>query len=282
MSEVYLRFPGGKAKAVTLSYDDGVEQDQKLMRIIDRYGIKCTFNINSGRLYDQPQKFEPGRIHRIMTQQAAKELFKNSHHEVAVHTFTHPHIDDLSPYQLSYEILADRKKLESIFDTEVRGMAYPYGAFNDQIVQICRDCGIAYSRTTQPTYSFNLPHDWLRLNPTCHHASGQLPELMKTFLERKTPDRPMLFYLWGHSYEFEQNNNWEVIENFAKVMGGHDDIWYATNIEIYEYVESFRALRFFADGTKVYNPTSKTLEFAVYKRDRLYAIHPGETIDLSE
>ena len=43
-----LLFPGGKRKALTLSYDDGVEQDITLMGILDKYGIKCTFNLNSG------------------------------------------------------------------------------------------------------------------------------------------------------------------------------------------------------------------------------------------
>ena len=41
----FPRFPGGKAKAVTLSYDDGSNDDAKLLDIIDKYGIKCTFNL---------------------------------------------------------------------------------------------------------------------------------------------------------------------------------------------------------------------------------------------
>ena len=43
----YMLFPGGKQKALTLSYDDGVQQDIRFIEILDKYGIKCTFNINS-------------------------------------------------------------------------------------------------------------------------------------------------------------------------------------------------------------------------------------------
>ena len=46
--KVFMRFPGGLGKALTLSYDDGVEQDIKLIDILNRYGLKCTFNLNSG------------------------------------------------------------------------------------------------------------------------------------------------------------------------------------------------------------------------------------------
>ena len=43
-----MRFPGGLAKALTFSYDDGVEQDIRLVEILDKYGMKGTFNLNSG------------------------------------------------------------------------------------------------------------------------------------------------------------------------------------------------------------------------------------------
>ena len=66
----------------------------------------------------------------------------------------------------------------------------------------------------------------------------------------------MMFYLWGHSYEFEDANNWGLIEDFCKTVGNREDIWYATNIEIYDYVKAFDSLAFSVDGTKVYNPSA--------------------------
>ena len=78
---------------------------------------------------------------------------------------------------------------------------------------------------------------------------------------------PMLFYLWGHSYEFEARDNWEVIEEFARTVSGKDDIWYATNIEIYDYCEAFSRLRFNTVMTTCVNPTASDLWFAYGEKE---------------
>ena len=59
-----MRFPNGKLKALTLSYDDGVEQDIKFVEILNKYGLKCTFNLNSGKYAPEGKVYEAGRIHR--------------------------------------------------------------------------------------------------------------------------------------------------------------------------------------------------------------------------
>ena len=48
MNKIYKAFPGGKHKVLTLSYDDGKVQDRRLVKIFNKYGIKATFNLNSG------------------------------------------------------------------------------------------------------------------------------------------------------------------------------------------------------------------------------------------
>jgi len=53
MSKLFVRFPGFRDKAVTLSYDDGVRQDKRLISIMQKYGLKGTFNINSGQFSDK-------------------------------------------------------------------------------------------------------------------------------------------------------------------------------------------------------------------------------------
>jgi hypothetical protein len=88
----------------------------------------------------------------------------------------------------------------------------------------------------------------------------------------------MVFYLWGHSYEFDNNDNWYVMENFLKAISGKEDTWYATNMEIYEYATAFNSLVFSADGTKIYNPTLKTIWMDI--GTVLYKIEPGETIEV--
>ena len=159
-------------------------------------------------------------------------------------------------------------------------MAYAYGIYNDAVVEMVRSCGIDYARTVEDTEGFSLPTDWLRWNPTCHHRNPRLMDLAQDFLEEQKGGYwrqvPKLFYLWGHSYEFEGNNNWHVIEEFTDRMAGkEDDIWYATNIEIYEYIEAYGQLRWSADGNIVHNPTATTLYFNYGATPVVLA--PGET-----
>ena len=123
-----------------------------------------------------------------------------------------------------------------------------------------------------------MPKDWLKLEATCHHSDARLNELVDTFLDDNKNRSPLLFYLWGHSYEFESDNNWHIIEEFAEKMGNRDDIWYATNIEIYDYTDAFNRLVFGVDGKKVWNTTAYTLYFN--KDDVDYVIQPGETLCL--
>lgn len=273
-----MRYPGFKAKAVTLSYDDGVTEDQKFIEIINKGGLKCTFNVNSNRFHDKPYTYDPDKTGQYFTKDDAKSLYTNSGHEVAAHFLDHCYPNELTPLMTTTQIYEDRKNLEEMFGTEVRGMAYPYGQFDDTAVEIAKNCGIVYSRTTKSSYGFNLPKDWLRLQPTCHHISSHLKELTDEFINCTVNNAPILFYLWGHTYEFARNNNWDVIEDFTKAVGNRDDIWYATNIEIYDYVSAFKSLRFTIACDKVFNPTCYDIYFKVSGNN--IVVHPGETVAL--
>lgn len=262
MYEIWMRFPDGKSKALTLSYDDGVEQDIQLISILSRYGLKCTFNLNSGLFASADTIYPKGTGGRRMTLQRCIETYAASGHEVALHGFHHAHMEELSPADAMLDIIQDRQTLESVFGRMVRGMAYPFGTYSDDLVNVLRMMGVAYARTVESTKSFSVPRDWLRMPATCHHADPQLPELSKRFLEAAVDKDPLLFYLWGHSYEFERDNNWGIIEDFAEQMGGRNDIWYATNMEIYEYVTAFRSLILSPGLQWVYNPSDKPIWFA--------------------
>ncbi len=274
---IYMRAPEGRSKALTFSYDDGVEQDIRLIQILDAHKMKGTFNINSGEFATEGTVYPKGHVHRRMTERMCSEVYKN--YEVAIHALTHPFLDRLPSDRVTYEILTDRINLERLTGNIVRGMAYPFGTYNDTVVEVLKNCGIAYARTTRPTLDFKVPQDWLHLDPTCHHNHPELMNFAERFLNMNVYEKEMqLFYLWGHSYEFEQNENWDVIERFSDFMADRDDVWYATNIEIYDYVQAFRGLKFNVEQTQCYNPTSKKLWFAS-KKDT-YCIDPGETLRL--
>ena len=273
-----LLFPQGRQKALTLSYDDGVEQDRRLIEILDRHGVRATFNLNSGCFPPDGVAYPEGTIHRRMPLSWCRETYDVSRHEVAVHCLTHPMLTELPQAQMLREILLDRENLERAFGGIIRGFAYPYGAYSDDVVDALRASDIAYARTVQSTHGFGIPQDWLRLHPTCHHDDPQLDALCDCFLNEPARFSSQLFYLWGHAYEFEEHSNWEVIERFAERMGGHDEIWYATNIEIVDYVNAYRQLLYSADGRRVFNPTSRMIWFEADGRPA--SIGPGETKDI--
>lgn len=276
---IYMRFPEGKNKAFTMSYDDGVEQDIRLIDIMKKKGLKGTFNLNSGCYSPKGTVFEPGRVHRRMDEERVTKLYGESGMEVAVHGLTHPSFTDLSPAICNNDILQDRINLEKQFGCFVRGAAYPYGTFNDAVVDILKANEIVYCRTVWSSNNFDIPTDWLRLRPTCHHDDPKLEELTERFLNKPAWDeKPWLFYLWGHSYEFEEHNNWERIESFTDKISGHEDVWYATNIEIYDYCEAYKQLRFTVEEKLCYNPTCTTLWFEA--DGKTYKVEPGQTVEL--
>lgn len=281
MASLSMRFPGGKAKVVTLSYDDGVVEDRHLIEIMDKYGLKGTFNINAG-LFAPPETNRQETTKGRLTQKEVVELYTNSGHEVAIHGLTHPFLEQIPANRASYEIIEDRRRLEELFGCTIRGMAYPYGTVGavDHVVEIIKNAGILYARTTVSTENFSIPEDWLRLPATCHHANPRLMELTEKFLEAKVVFAPLMFYLWGHSYEFDRADNWDVIETFAQTIGGKDDIWYATNIEIFDYITAYKQLRFNVDMTIAENPTATDLYFSW--GEKIYTVKAGESITIEK
>ena len=280
-NSLLIRFPEGREKAVTLSYDDGVEEDLRLADILQTYGLKGTFNVNSdlfrpeGFIYPLAKAFG-----RKLTKEKIQELFSRPGIEPAIHGYTHAITNTLPEGPMAYEILKDREALERLFGKPIRGMAYPNNAYSDRVTAVLKACNIIYARTTDSTETFSIPLDWYRWDPTCQHISKNLKKLTDTFLNT-TPTKhqdAFLFYLWGHSYEFARDENWNVIESFAASLGGQDEIWYATNTEIYEYVESFRHLIFDLNLTNVKNPTAIPVWFML--REKLRKVNPGEILAL--
>lgn len=273
---ILMRYPNGLSKAITLSYDDGVAQDIHLIEIMSQHGLKGTFNINSGTFAEEDNYSGKGKL----SAKQLYELYTNSGNEPAVHGLNHTHLEDMSSENVTNEILKDRANIEELFGKTIRGMAYPFGTYNDDVVNCLKACGIAYSRTVISSGWFDLPNDWLKLPATCHHNDSRLFDLLDKFLtieRRPHCDMPWLFYLWGHSYEFDNDNNWNVIEKFSQKAGNREDIWYATNIEIYDYIQAYKQLRYNLSQTICYNPTATDLWIS--KDSEILKIKAGETIN---
>lgn len=225
-----------KMKAITFSFDDGVTQDKRLIEIFDKYGLKCTFNLNS-ELLGKPGTLIRSDVqinHNKVDMSEVNQIYKN--HEIAVHTLTHPRLPGCDDQEIIRQVEQDRLNLSKLAGYDVIGMAYPCGGINndDRVAEIIRNnTGVKYSRTITSTHNFDLQENLLRFNPTVYIMEREkMWSLAKDFLSAK-PERPMLFYIWGHSYEFDIDNSWDSFEEFCKLVSGHNDIFYGTNREVF-------------------------------------------------
>ncbi len=276
-----LRFPEGKGKAVTFSYDDGQRTDLRLADTLTKYGLKGTFNLNGGE----------GEFGKHITPEEVKEHMLYKGHEIAVHGACHRAPGRHRPIQGIKDILDCRLYLEETYDTIIRGMAYPDTGVRkilgftsyETIKDYLKDLDIAYSRSLRGDNDlFELPTDWHQWVPTAHHKTPEIFDYIDKFLEINVSEGYVshrdskLFYIWGHAFEFERDDNWGLLDKICEKISGKDDIWYATNIEICDYVNAYNSLIYSADSTRIYNPTLYTLWFELNKVT--YSIKPGETI----
>lgn len=220
-------------KIFTMSYDDGVIWDEPFLEILNKYGIKATFNLNSGLLGDRVDLTQMGITfnHDKVEPHAVKALYAG--HEVATHSVTHPALTVLSEEGIVREVDDDRKALSALVGYPVCGHAYPGGPYDERVAKVLNErCGIRYARTIDSHRTFAIPENPMTWHPTCHHFDAALFELAEKFLAAKPGENEdLLFYVWGHSYEFNIQDNWDHIERFCQMISGHDDVIYATNRE---------------------------------------------------
>jgi len=275
----FLRFPGGKFKAATLTFDDGTVHDKRMVAVLNQHGIKCTFNIGNVNIGTAGH----------MTAEEVQTCLLGTGHEIAVHGAHHRALGMLRPAEGIREMLDCRTALENTFGCIVRGAAYPDtvrfgpGCDYDTARRYLQALDIDYCRTAGgDNTDFELPDDWYVWMPSVKHDNPKVLEYIEAFLALREEEiyiacrTPRLFTMWGHSYEFE--GRWELLDAICEALGGHDDVWYATNGEIYDYVKAYESLRFSADHTRVYNPTVTDVWFDV---DGVrYCVKAGETLVL--
>ena len=272
MKTIYKCFPDGKFKVLTMSYDDAREGDRKLVEIFNKNGIKGTFHLNSGLI----ERYEPlisDTYGTRIPRDEIKELYKG--HEVACHTFTHPTIERCPISQVVMQVVEDRKDLESLVKYPVRGLSYPNGSYTNEIKSMLHHVRIEYSRIVGSSDNFAMPKDFYEWKATCHHNHNLL-KLADDFLELNKKQYLYMFYVWGHSFEFGRDDNWALMEEFCDKIGNNNDIWYATNIQIVDYLKVCDNLQFSMDGSFVFNPSAASAWISV--DNTVYEIPGGKQV----
>ncbi len=224
----------GKMKAITFSYDDGVTQDVRLAELFRKYGMKATFNLNSGML-GQSSTLMPGRLvdHSKVKAEDVRHIYEG--HEIAAHTLTHPMLPRMTEENIIRQVEEDRLALSALAGYEVVGFAYPGGGvnFDTRVANVIKaNTGIKYCRTINSNGAFALSKNLYEFEPTVYHLEmDKMIALGEKFLALK-PEEPAIFYIWGHAYEFDINDTWDAFEEFLSMMANKNDIFYGTNKEV--------------------------------------------------
>ena len=277
---ISMLFPEGKTKALILSYDDGNIQDRQLVALMNQYHLIGTFHLNSNKLGTK----------NYLDKSEIKELFKG--HEVSVHTFNHPALTALSKIDIVYEVVEDRKELERLMNYPIRGMAYPFGNNNDAVVDAIRELGIEYARTVDDTYNFKIPENFLKWHPTVHQFAKaywepnnpendikELKHFYQTIYDFLQTKELALLDVWGHSWEMgTDETKWKETEKLFKMIANNSAIHYTSQIDLVDYINAFRNLKFSVEKKWVYNPSSKKLFFNF--QGKTYSVMSGETLSL--
>jgi peptidoglycan/xylan/chitin deacetylase (PgdA/CDA1 family) len=281
--KVEMLFPEGKSKALILSYDDGAIQDRELVKLMNKYHLIGTFHLNSNKLGSD-------KDFNYLKKEEIKDLYKG--HEVSVHTTNHPNLPDISKIGVIYEIVEDRKELERLVGYPVRGMAYPFGNTNDAVIEAINGLGIEYARTVGDSYNFEIPKDFLRWFPTMH-------QFAKAYWEPNQPEKDKkeleLFYnkiddflqtkelsvldIWGHSWEMgTDQSKWNETEKFFKLLANNPTIYYAKQIDLVDYINAFRNLKFSVNKNYVTNTSAINVSIKI--NTKIYNIKAGTTLNL--
>lgn len=226
----------GKRKAITFSYDDGVMQDVRLIELLERYNLKATFNLNSNLFGVAGSAVRKGKYVRVdrIKKENIKAIYKN--HEVAVHTLSHPDLTKITDSEIIYQVKKDQEQLEKVMQREIVGMAYPGGGinFNNHISQLIKKkTNLKYARTTLNTDSFLKQKNLFQYKPNVYHIMNiqRLFEMGEQFIQ-STSDKEQIFYVWGHSFEFDIYDTWAVFEEFLKMISNREDVYYGTNRQV--------------------------------------------------
>lgn len=271
MKNVELDFwPNGVRHCVTFSYDDARFEDYRLVELFNKYSLKATFHICCPEWKDRFEFLKRDGAKYVAIEDYAK-LYEG--HEMSCHLAHHPFVHELPKESLATEVYRNKVFLESIAGYPVRGMSYPFGTFTEQAITTFESIGMEYARTVSEDTGFGTHFEFMKWNPTCHHERAM--ELIPYFYEKLMFPRMMLFNIWGHSYEINSKEKWSYMENLCSKLSNNDDTWYATNIEVVDYLKALRNVKFTSEMTAAYNPSAVPVWISV--DGEAVMIAPGET-----
>ena len=227
-------YPGGKKKAFNITYDDGVLQDVRFVAMLNKYGIKGTFNLNSELMKNEFSWIHPNGMQvKRLSVEKVKHLYDG--HEVASHTLTHPYMYNLSDEELYHQMKRDKDNLEKLFEREIQGFAVPFDYYDDRIAECAKACGFAYARKSEFTNTFKPCTDFYHWKTGVYHIDEHLIDYVADFLN--TEEELAVCQIVGHSYDLDAENLWGTMELICAAVSKCDNIWFCTNAELVEFLK---------------------------------------------
>lgn len=231
-------YPGGKRKAFNITYDDGVWQDVRFVELLNKYGIKGTFNLNS-RLMEEEFEWthECGLPVKRLPVSRAVKLYEG--HEVASHTLNHPYMQNLSEDEIMYQLGHDKYVLEQIFGWEICGFAVPFDYYSGLIADCARRLGFEYARMSEESRSYVASENYYWWQCGIFHLSPGFLDFVEGFFD--TDEELALCQIVGHSYDLDAENMWGSIETVLEKMAQDKDLASMTNLELVRYLKAMRS-----------------------------------------
>jgi peptidoglycan/xylan/chitin deacetylase (PgdA/CDA1 family) len=154
----------GKRYAV-VTFDDGFQNivDNALPELSKR-GIPATLFVVTESLGGNRGWEHLGgddtRQEKVMSVEQLRELSPDLV-TIGSHTMTHPLLPSIGKSELQRELSGSRLKLEQIMNREVKLLSFPYGGFNDTVIEGCREAGYDRVFTALPLFAFSQPAEFV-------------------------------------------------------------------------------------------------------------------------
>ena len=230
-------YPQGCPKAFNITYDDGVLQDVRFVELLNKYGIKGTFNLNSELIKNEFEWIhECGMVVKRLPESVVVSLYEG--HEVASHTLTHPYMYNLSENEMMYQLAEDKKNLQELFGQEIYGFAVPFDYYSEMIAKCVRNCGFEYGRNSEESYSYTPNEDYYYWRAGTFHLSPGFMEFVEGFFH--TEEELAVCQIVGHAYDLDVENMWDVMERIFQRVKEDETILPMTTIEMARYLKAMR------------------------------------------
>jgi len=266
-------YPGGKKKAFNITYDDGVEQDARFVALLNRLGMKGTFNLNSELLKNGFTWVHPnGMSVKRLSADMVTNLYQG--HEVACHTLTHPNMEGLPKEKILWELGMDRYFLQELFGREIHGFAVPFDHYSDLIEECVRECGFTYARISEESRDYVPGQELYRQKAGIFHLADDLDAYVDGFLH--TNIELAFGQIVGHSYDLDAENMWQKMEALLWKIKSDSDVLPVTHLEAVLYWKAMALAKI--KENRIFNNSGQTLWFE--SGGNILSVEPGKEVFL--